>query len=138
MSIEETANERPQGHSQIQTNIIGAVGQSPSAFPGLENSGGLADGGHDSISTGHKESGKKHRKIVFHESEKQDSGKGADGTKEKKEREWQAVKQVFHTQAENEKDHCVKRKKEADGDRKLKGLGITDEKGLGCAVGNGK
>lgn len=138
MSIEETADERPQGHSQVQADIIGAVGQPPPARPGLENGGGLADGGHDPISAGHKESGKEHGKIVFHESKKQDSGKSADGTKEKKEGERQAVKQVFHTQAENEKDHGVKREKEADGNRKLAGLCVTDKKGLGGAVGNGE
>ena len=86
----------------------------------------------------HKAGGQEHDQVVGHTGQGQNAGQGTEGAASQKYREGKTVKQAFHRQAEDQQDHRIEGKEQADGDSQMAGLRIADQKRLGGTVGDGK
>ena len=102
MAVEKAADDRAEGHAEVEADVVGAVGKSPFFGTGDADGGGLADGAHEAVAAGHEGGGYDEQGVAVHLAEAGDAHEGADGADADEEAERPAVEKVGHGEAQGQ------------------------------------
>ena len=138
VAIEKSADDRAEGHAEVEADVVGAVGEPTFFFADKEDGGGLTDGAHDAVATSHESCGSKKHEVVLHQRQQQDGGESAQRATGKKEHERLFIEKISQREPQHQQDDGVEREKPASVHGEIPRGDIADEKGLGRAVRNGK
>lgn len=138
VAVEKAADDRTEGHAEIEADVVGAVGEAAFFFADEEDGGGLTDGAHDAVATSHESCGSKKHEVVLHQRQQQDGDESAQRAAGKKEHERLFIEKIGQREPQHQQDDGVEREKPTGVHGEIPRGDIADEKGLGRAVRNGK